>query len=231
MVDLVGFRVRNQNKILQIDGCYENQELVSVDTYVMSSRGNDILGSYAAVNVPSGRKNPVIAVSGSVRGVYIKRISVGLFYIYSGGGIDDKETVKVYVFADPISAAGGGVGLVVRNRVTGAVVYNSNNKYIRVLGFESVSLGIHNSASATFPGKTIAIIQGVRPYARKIDMGGPPNQPVGIFGFFSGTIKSPDASTCIIEHRGVASAVGGRANNTLSVSPWGSYLVIDVTGY
>ncbi|MCU7649483.1 hypothetical protein [Pseudomonas piscis] len=231
MVDLVGFRVRNQNKILQIDGRYENQELVSVDTYVMSSRDNDIFGCYAAVNVPSGRKNPIIAVSGSAQGVYIKRISAGLFYIYSGSG-DDKRTVRVYIFADPYPVSvGGSVGLVVRNRVTGTVVYNSNNKYIRVLGFESVSLGLYKSASATFPGKTIAIIQGVRPYARKTDDGGPPNQPVGLFGFFSGIIKSPDTSTYIIEHRGVANAVGGRAGNTLSVSPWGSYLVIDVTGY
>lgn len=231
MADVVGFRVRNKDKILQIDGSYQCQELVSVNTYTMSSKDNDILGYYAAISVPSGRTNPLVAVSGSSQGVYVKKMSSSVFRIYSGNNLDEARTVKVYIFADPVNASGGGIGLVVRNRVTGNVVYNSNNKYIRILGFTPVSLGLNQSFSTTYSGRNIAIVQSVRPYARKTDTGGPPNQPIGLFGFFSGVMKSPDSSTCVIEHRAVASAVGGNVGNTLYTSPWGTYLIVDVTGY
>lgn len=229
MADLLGFRVRNQNRILQIDGEYKNLEFVMSRTDTMNSKDNNIEGYYTSISIPAGRTNATIAVISQSVGVYVKRQSNSEFRIYSTPS-QAGQVVTFFMFADPTEAPSGGVGLVVRNRYSGEVVYNSNKKYMRVLGFSRVSLQRGQTASFNYPGRTVAIMQSRRPYSRSTETGGSPSQPIGIFGFQSGTMRS-SGGNCVISHEPAYAGVGGNAGNTLSSSPDGAYLFIDVTGY
>lgn len=239
MVDAVGLRVRNKDRILQIDGEFQNHELVSFGDYTFSNPENIFWRDYVDVPVPPGRTNAIIAVSKADRGVYVKKLNASTFRVFSGNNTTAVSgTVRVYIFAVPIERASTGlIGLVVRSRITGAVVYNSNFKYLRILSFFPVDLYVAQDAnvppasvSYNFPGKSVAIIQCLRPYARRSTPGGNPQQPIGIYGFFGGTMKVPDPSTALIEHRVIASAVGPPASGLVAMTQ-GVYLVVDVTSY
>lgn len=58
---------------------------------------------------------------------------------------------------------------------------------------------------------------------------GTPQQPISVFGFFGGTMKTDGATTATIEHRVIASAVGPWGQST-AFQTLGTYMVIDVTG-
>lgn len=240
MPDLVGFRVRNQNRILQIDGEYKNLELVSVANYSVSSNDSGLWGRFADVPVPAGRQNVVLAVKcSSERGVYVVRRSAGVFRVYSGDqGSGDISVFTAYIFATPQQSLGGfAIGLVVRSRITGEVVYNSNYKYMRILSFRPVNLPMPLNAqsppsqdSTTYGAKSVAIIQCVRPYGRRQVQGGTPQQPISIFGFFGATMRTPSTNWALIENRVIASAIGPSGVST-SQRDFGTYMIVDVTGY
>lgn len=235
----VGLRVRNKNRVLQIDGEYKNHELVSVGTYAMASTDNGLWGVFADIPVPPGRTNALIAVSKQDRGVYVKKLNSSTFRIFAGQNTSATSgSVKVYMFAEPIQRASTGkIGLIVRSRITGQVVYDSSFKYLRILGFVQVNLAMPidanvppTSASFNYPGKEVAIIQCLRPYGRRQNPSGNPQLPVGVFGFFGGTMRTPDLSTALIEHRVIASAVGPNGSDVASQT-LGAYIVVDVTNY
>lgn len=240
LADVVGFRVRNQNRVLQIDGEYKNLQLVSVANYSCSTNDSNILGRFADVPVPSGRQNVALAVKcQSANGVYVVRYSASFFRVYSGdGGGGDVSVFTAYIFADPLQSLGGfPVGLIVRSRTTREVVYNSNYKYLRILAYRPVNLPMPLNAqqppstdSSSYAGKSVAILQCARPYGRRSTPGGNPQQPVGIYGFFGSTMRTPQASQALIEHRVIGSSVGPNVTSAAE-RPSGVYLIIDVTGY
>lgn len=241
MAAQVGLRVRNSARILQIDGEYQNHELVSKTDYLIPPPGStsDMWGPSVDVAFPSGRTDPLIAIrTEAAAGVYVVRVGASSFRVYRGSGnLTGNVAFTAYIFAAPIERSGAGlVGLVVRSMATGKVVYNSNYRYLRVLNFASVNLPMPANAQETPPsavfthgGKTVAIAQCVRPNGRRITPGGTPQQPVGFFGFFGGTMRNSGAPTAIIEHRVIASAVGPPATSVAQQNQ-GTYLIIDVTG-
>jgi len=239
MADEVGLRVRNKDRVLQIDGEYQNLELVSKATYTIpvESVGGDMWGGRVDIPPPAGRLNVVMAVlTTAAAGVYTVR--VGTTYRIYRGSLNGSNVVEVtvYFFATPIERDTGGVGLIVRSRVTGAVVYNSNYRYLRILKFAPVDLYVPqnaieppSSASFSFPGKKVAIIQCVRPNARRQTPAGTPQQYIGVFGFFGGTMRTDGATNAIIEHRVIGSAVGPWGQST-AFQTLGTYMIVDVTG-
>lgn len=240
MADLVGFRVRNASRVLQIDGEYQNLELISKASYATSTNNGGLWGRYADVPVPAGRSNVVLAVSStSERGLYVVRINASTFRVYSGDqGSGTISSFTAYMFATPIQPGSGfSIGLIVRSRITGEVVYNSNFKYLKVLSFRPVNLPMPLNAqsppsvdSSLYQGKSVAIVQCGRPYGRRQVPGGTPQQPIGIFGFFGATMRTPIPSQALIENRVIASAIGPSGTSTAQVDT-GTYLVIDVTEY
>lgn len=239
MAAQVGMRVRNKDRILQIDGEYQNHELVLVADYNLTGTAGGLGGPTADVSVPAGRTNAIIAVAKADRGVYVKKIDASTFRIFAGNNqAGSSGTVRVYMFAVPIERTSTGlVGLVIRSRLTGAVVYNSNYKYLKILKFFTVDLYMPqdanvppSSVSYDFPGKSVAIIQCLRPYGRRQVAGGTPQQPNSVFGFFSGTMRTPVPTTATIEHRVTASAVGPPGSSVTSMT-LGAYIVVDVTSY
>lgn len=240
MADQVGLRIRNKDRILQIDGEYQNLELVSKSDYSIpqNSSTGDMWGASVDIAVPSGRSNVTIAISTTAStGVYVVKIGESLFRVYRGVPNDATVVFTAYIFATPIERQSFGlVGLVVRSRLTGQVVYNSNYKYLRILRFAPVDLYMPIDANAPpsqaffdFPGKTVAIMQCVRPNGRRQNPAGTPQMPISVFGFFGGKMRTNGGSTAIIEHRVIASAIGPTGSSVASQT-FGTYMVIDVTG-
>lgn len=243
MVDVVGFAVRNQNRILQIDGEYQNHELLSISNHSIGAWGttNDMWGTSVDIAPPPGRANVILAIKTTApAGVYVVRISASVYRVYRGIGnpLNDVISFTAYFFATPIERiASGGVGLVVRNRITGNVVFNSNYRYLRIMQFAPVDLYMPidanvppSSASFSFPGKTLAVVQCVRPNGRRQNDAGTPQQPISVFGFFSGTMRTDGGDTATITHRVISTAIGPRGTSVASQT-FGTYMIIDVTGY
>lgn len=230
----IGFRVRNQNKILQIDESYSNMTLYSSNTYTMNQSDQSIFGYYVDISTAS-LVNPVLATSGNE--CYIKKIGSSLFRVYSGQSLYNYLTVRVWIFAKPANISGGGFpGLVIRNPITGEVVFNSNYRYMRVIEVFNVSLGVRTnatqpnpSASRNYPGKTIAVIQQLRCHGRQTAQVGATGGQ-GIYAFFSGVMTATGPNVTIT-NRAVASAIGANVGGSTTSQPSGSYLIIDVTGY
>lgn len=243
MSDIVGIAVRNQNRILQIDGEYQNHELVYKAEYTVPDwdSTNDMWGGFIDVIVPPNRENVVMAIKTlAPSGLYTIKISNTSYRIYRGstnplsGGIP----VTVYFFATPIeNNQPGGIGIVVRSRTSGKIVFNSNYRYLRILQFAPVDLYVPqnaqdppSTATFSFVDKTVAIVQCVRPNGRRQTPGGTPQQPISIFGFFSGTMRTDGAGTATITHRVISSAIGPWGSSVASQT-FGTYMIIDVTGY
>lgn len=226
----VGLRVRNSSNILQIDGTYQNLELYATGTITMNLDDNN-LGAYAEVACPAGKFSPVLAVKTASEGVFVIRHSASVFRIYVGARVYTK-TVTYYLFTESGPVSPGGVGLIVRNENTGAVVYNSNKKYLRVLQPVVGAIAVDGSLSYSFPGKSIAIVQGLRPNYRNITSGGPVGQPVFVITLKSGTMRTPDASTAVLDYRTFITLTGfGSIAPSTDAMGNCNYLIVDVTGY
>lgn len=242
MAAQVGLRIRNQNQILQIDGEYQNLELVSKTDHSIpvSSPTGDMWGGSIDIAVPAGRSNVTMAVKTTVAtGVYVVKIGASIFRVYRGSLSGSNPVVfTAYIFATPIERQSFGlIGLVVRSRLTGSVVYNSNYRYLRILRFAPVDLYMPidglappSVASFSFPGKNVAIMQCVRPNGRRQNPAGTPQMPISVFGFFGGTMRTDGGGVAIIEHRAIASAIGPNGQSVASQT-FGTYMIIDVTGY
>ncbi|UOL48387.1 hypothetical protein [Pseudomonas phage Almagne] len=230
MVDTVGFRVRNQDRVLQIDGTYTNMEFKSKGTLTPSQQSNDILGYFADVQSPS--PTAVIAVVGQGDGVYVKKMPNGNFRVYAGRSLPSQVTPFTYYIFDKASNTdlGGGFGFVVRSRITGQVVFNSNRRYLRILDMINATVLPDESSTFSYPGKSIAPIQCRKSYYRIHSPGGAPNQPVLIIGWKNSCIRNLSTSSFNVWNRGTHSAqVGGNQYYSDSV-PFVSYIVVDVTG-
>lgn len=230
MVDQVGFRVRNQNRILQIDGTYSNLEFKSKGTLTPASQDNNVLGYYADVQPPSA--NAIMAVVGQGDGVYIKKLANGNYRVYSGRSLPSQVTPFTYYFFDKASssASGGGVGFVVRSRITGQVVYNSNRKYLRILDFINATVLPNESATWNYPGKTIAVVQCRKSFYRIHSPSGSPTQPVMVIGWNNSCIRNLSASSFNAWNRGTHAVTAGGNQFYSDSVPFVSYIVVDVTG-
>lgn len=203
--------------------------------------GGDMWGPSVDVPVPSGRTNIIMAIKTSApAGFYVVKISASTYRVYRGTNQGTSENIPftVYFFATSIEQPEqSGTGLLIRNRVTGKVVFNSNFRYLRIMQFAALSLAMPVDANAppttatfSFPGRTLAVVQCVRPNGRRQVPAGTPQQPVSVFGFFSGTMRTDGAGTVTITHRVIASAVGPYGQS-VAEQRLGSYMIIDVTGY
>lgn len=227
----VGLRVRNNGNILQIDGTYQNMELVATGTVAMNTDDNNN-GRYADVFIPAGVNSPVLAVRTDSEGVYVIRYTASNFRVYVGGRTDGK-VVTYYMFGEPTQNYPRGiVGLIVRNESTGQIVYNSNKKYLRVLQPIIGGFVPDNSLTYNYPGRVVATIQSVRPWQRFLQTGGTQQQPIFVITLKSGTMRNPDVSTVNINFRTYNTLTGfGGGQQQADGLYECNYTVIDVTGY
>lgn len=161
-----GLKVNNPSGIVVIDGTYSNLALRSSGIFDMTgatSTGSAYQKTFTltavtpvlALSCDSSVKCAVASISqnGTTVTVVIETQAIG--------------PVSYYLFDNPVYGAAFNIkyGLIVRNKTTGAVVFDSRLKYMRVLDFivGSASGSGYPSTSKSYAGVTkIAVVQCAR---------------------------------------------------------------------
>lgn len=232
-MDAVGFRVRNKDKILQIDGQYKNHALLQKVTLQPT---NQVFGDnslrYIDIPIPQSSTIPLLALRCDFYCFYtMADASTYRIFTKRTPSTEAPPTVDVYIFGDPpATTASGGIGFRVRNQVSGAVVFDSNYKYLRVLGYYT-NTSATPSSPITFPGRKVALVQGVRSYGAFKDRSG----FVVIDSTYSGVMSTPSESAAVYQYIIVRSFNlpwdGGSYPRYDYSSLSNSFMVIDVTNF
>lgn len=229
----VGFRVRNKDRIVQIDGLYKNHALLYKATVqpLESVFGDNSL-RYIDIPIPASKFTPLVALRCDFACFYTQ-VNETIFRIFSRRtpSTETPPTVEVFVFGDPPSEVPpGAVGLRVRSKLTGEIVFDSNYKYLKVLG-HYVNRETPVSDPIKFPGRKVAVVQGVRSYGAFTDRSG----FVIIDSTYSGIITTPTQDSALYRYAIVRSFNlpwdGGSYPRYDFSSHANSYMVVDVTGF
>lgn len=176
-VENQGLKVYNDNSQLCIDSNYSNLELkrvikfgdlpvrertsAEVLRYLTLNDGEMLVArevNTSPINIGPGKYNAVNLSNCSYAnetGTYIYGVGIGAG---SWSGISNPESyannLKLYVFGTPDQAeASGGYGLKVYDK-NGIIVYDSNKKYMRVVG-----VGTESGADYSLSGKKYAVVE------------------------------------------------------------------------
>ncbi|AGL85554.1 hypothetical protein [Pseudomonas protegens] len=226
----IGFRVRNQNRAIQIDSRFRNHCLLSQGRVVPATSGEFGNIKYTDVPMPQSSTPQIVAIRGNNPTFYVMNGQyVRIFSVTNTGA--PQGFADYYIFGTPNSDEGGKPGMRIRNRHTGETVYNSLRKYIRILN--SSALPGANTGSIQV-GRKCALIQNTRGYgARKQRTG--PNGTIVIEDVKSTFIITPTDNTW--EHRsGIVANINrpwdGQGFAEYNFSQFqASVTIIDVTGY
>lgn len=225
-----GLRIRRQNDSrIQIDETFANLELVTSGTLTFSG-----LESSKSIAAPSGRTNVVIALRPTTAGTTacVVKATGGGFTVYKGGS---DGAVAYHLFADPLNTpTPDKVGLVVRNRATGKIVYNSNYKYLKILDAFPVSLALGQSLTKSYDSsKVVALIACLVPwnhYEQSVLIQGTYRLAVDIRYCHMRRVSN---ASFVLAHEPTVSAGGAGAGSEYTYNnsqPQGFFLVADVTG-
>lgn len=229
-----GLRIRNNGNILQIDGTYRNSELIQKGTLALNQSDVNGRGWFGSISLPASKSMTFIAFRAASPGIYWQLQNATTMQVFSGSKAPTPQPpdITYYIFGEPDIPISGGVGLIVRNAATGQVAYNSRKKYLRILQPINQQIPVDSGLTLTYPGKTVAICQCMRPTRWKVDTGGTPQQPIFVLSLASGTMATPDAQTAVILNRTTETYTGFGGNTTQIVNMLdAAYLIVDVTGY
>lgn len=162
----IGLYIRNENNIIQIDENYQNLELIQKGGFSGSSGPNGT----ETVAFPSDA-TAIIAVVCTSGAVSWNIGQAGILTIYFQGS---NVAGEYFIFSrarttTPLPK----IGVVIRNKNTGAVVFSSNRRYMRVVDYRSGTLAVNGSVVLSYGSRKVAVAAGVRPYSfRQRFMGG-----------------------------------------------------------
>lgn len=235
-----GLRVKNANGFVQIDGTYANLALVEKLTLSASTQGggpNNVI--WSVTRDFTGYTNPAIALSPP------SNVSV----CWSGQLVGSTLRVtfwatsavsfEVYVF--DVASRGQkfniNYGLIVKNKTTGAVVFDSRMKYMRVL--ESISGSSNNGGFATinraYAGALkVAVVQSVFwAWSSHEIVPDDPVNPTAVGVITASMVTKPSANSIRIAAGGVYSNSSRLSTNPVpnTYSPGFSYIALDVSNY
>ncbi|WP_236233202.1 hypothetical protein [Pseudomonas tohonis] len=160
----IGVRLRgNSGEFLQVDGEYANMALSHKGSFTTSAV---VYTSWRSGSVTiSGAKSPVIAIRCSTTWFLSSTVIDGSTYTYTIA-TQGAATVEYWIFDEPDYSIGSGpVGLRIRNRNTGLVVFDSRKKYMKVIDFFSTAS--YADVTKNYPGKIPAVVISFRGYAYK----------------------------------------------------------------
>lgn len=233
LMEIVGLRVRNKDRVVQIDGMYKNHALLKKQTVqpTESVFGDNSL-RYVDIQIPPTKNLPLVALRSDFACFYTM-VDINTIRVFTKRtpATDPPPQADVYIFGDPPAAAApGSIGLRVRSNITGEVVYDSTYKYLRVLGhYVDTTASLDNPLK--FPGKKVAVVQGVRSYGAFKDR----SNFIVIDSIYSGVITTIGLDAVSYRYLLVRSFNlpwdGGSYPRYDFSSRANSFTVIDVTGY
>ena len=150
-----GFAAYNSSGYLLIDNTYQNLSLQVKQTFSLSS------GATTTVTYSNGVSPLLFINSSGYTGILQFGVS-GTTYTWIIH-CASTSTGSFYIFDQPLANATTGYGMIVRN-AAGSQVFNSTNKYLRVVDLLSVSFSISGdvgvsgpTVNATYPSATYAV--------------------------------------------------------------------------
>ena len=161
-----GFRVRNANGFIQIDGTYRNAALVAKYTITPGNVSNPNGMYLTDFTIPNGI-NPLIvgATPSGGNNICMSLLSrSGNSWTYRIA-TTSRNPIELYHFDNmSLAAVAGTVGMRVRNINTGEVVFDSRCKYMRVLDFLAGKETLPNFPSQTksYGVAKVGVLQATR---------------------------------------------------------------------
>lgn len=239
-----GLQVINDNGILQVDESFKNMVLTQKGTVTLGRPGGVGVvpyqaAAYATIAYPVSARQPVLALRSNAHVCYLTNDNGFTVFGPSSGVV----TVDYYIF-DQIGfgAPAGNIGLQVFD-VNGAEVFNSNNRYMKVLDLYSIDLVVNNvgnpptvpTYSGSVPaGKKLAVCMGVQSTGYYIEGIGTPQQPAVLIRYWQCQCVTPADNTFTLSNS-VINTFGGpmlaQPGLSGSISPFNSGMILDVTGY
>ncbi len=227
-----GLKVKNSSGYLVIDGEYSNLGVRSSGVLDMSNAPQITNGCYYKTFTLTAN-NPIVALSGGYAAISSMSISgtTMTFMVWA----NDRSNLTYYLFDEAMYCArfNTNYGLVVKNKTTGLVVYDSRIKYMRVIDIISGS-GSTGVITRSYPGvQKIALVQSAK-YAYGetivIPTANPPfTQPYLITGVSSVTSNNIANISSILVY-----TIPPSQNNPVILQnnqDFYSYLVLDVSNY
>ena len=220
---MAGIQIFGSHGLFQIDGTYRNLALRSKLTVNTTSSLGASLGSVTDVlNLPTGTTTPVIAVRGGTNAatVYWLNVGTGQYQVMTNAPVGTSLTI--YLFAESAPSTSGS-GLRVFD-ASGAVVFDSMQKYMRVAGIVVSSALGQSIALPSGRAYALAVTGGFYSNAVAVPVSQYQNYQLRYAG------RMPNATTA--ELFGVALHVSVSANPATSTTANNACLLaIDVTDY
>lgn len=222
--------VRNANSFIQIDSNYKNMELLYKATATLSN--SDALGYYAEVGMPANKSNVLMAIRDTTGlGCHIVVVNGNTWRIYGDRNSQNRQ-VTYYLFCEQTDDALPKVPkVVIRNPNNGKVIFTSTKRYLKVLHLYQGELQDDQSYSFDGGGRTLAVIQCMKPSFERLETGGTGSQPVFNITIKRGLMRIA-GNVATVQNRfcSAFSSIGGGTNSSITISP-AMYIFIDVTGY
>lgn len=128
-----------------------------------------------------------------------------------------------YVFDMPSSLSGAVGPLILRNKSTGQITFDSGRKYMRVMQFIHSLTNVNNTYN--FPGKTVACVMGAQPF--QIRLYAQPNPHADLTQ--SSLRKS--SNSLIIDSQAYEFSSGSHGGSITIDASGASAMILDVSGY
>lgn len=213
-----------------IDDNYSNLALrekktiaVNVNTPATTTVVNiDIKGGFPPVIAIKPNSSDFYCTIGAVE---VKSSSIIDYQIVGGriSGSGSTRDVTLYVFDRP-DELGSPIGpLIIRNRVTGEITFDSGRKYMRVVSFLNSATNAHGTYG--FGGKELAAVMGVQ--AREIHLYG----GTGAHADLLQSSVSLTGSSLVIDWRTYEFGSTHSGSPLILISKGAATMILDVTGY
>ncbi len=228
MADLVGLRVRGSGGVLQIDGNFFNLALKQKGLLSVVFQPDGY--GYANLQVVASSKALIAFLCPNM--CFLRTMSIGSGVINCQFRAINGSSIQWFLFDDPSTMSIGNqkLGLIVRNRITQKVVFDSRYKYMKVLQSYSSSNYATPPAFYSFPGRAVAIVQGQLSYAITHDYIGQPPNGIDVAQFEAVTTSSQNGSVNIRFSAVVSTESSGQPVEESADYPNCNILMIDVTG-
>lgn len=229
----LGFRARNAANAIQIDQTYRNLALRAKGSLQATTPW---LSSWRIATVTLGGNSPVIAWRCDSPCAMVGATRSGQNTTYTFLVAASAGTIEWWLFDEPIYGdVTGRLGLRIRNPTSGVTVFDSRQKYMRIIG--SVIGSLANgfpSGTASYPGSP-AIVTGNAAYVYTSQTigapGGPPPYPWMDFVTYPMAAAAAQQLTWSSQMSPATDHPASQTFNNPSRQDAYNYLVIDVSNF
>jgi len=233
-----GLRVKNVNGFVQIDGSYANLALVEILSLTATTQAGGPNGVVWIVrrNFP-GYITPTIAIAANnnVAVCCSGRIVNGVWQVTFWAST--RTAFQVYVFDEASRGTRFNIdyGLMVKNKTTGAVVFDSRMKYMRVIDVIAGTSDDFKAVIRSYPNaKKVAVVQGLFwAYSFHQIVPDDPVDPTAIASILASASYNPTANSMTLDVMSVYENANRLSQNPIPnwYCPTYSYLVLDVSDF